>query len=97
MAGFPWDSLFFVVAPNKQSIYPEKMPESYYRSHGPSRLDQFLDHIRNRSELAIIDLRGDLLEAKSKDQSLFPRETRIGMKKALLLPTTASWTPSGAL
>jgi hypothetical protein len=79
--GIPY---FFVVAPNKQSIYPEQMPESYYRSHGPSRLDQFLDHMRHRSEVAIIDLRGDLLEAKSKDQVYFRADTHWNEKGAFI-------------
>ena len=35
--GIPY---LFVVAPNKQTIYPEKMPEGYIRFKDPSRLDR---------------------------------------------------------
>ena len=79
--GIPY---FFVVAPNKQSIYPEQMPESYYRAHGPSRLDQFLDHMRNRSDVNIVDLRGNLLEAKSKGQVYFRGDTHWNEKGAFI-------------
>lgn len=79
--GIPY---FFVVAPNKQSIYPEQMPENYLRSHGPSRLDQFLDHMRNRSDVNIVDLRGDLLEAKSNGQVYFSGDTHWNEKGAFI-------------
>ena len=79
--GIPY---FFVVAPNKQSIYPEQMPENFVRSHGPSRLDQFLDHMRNRLDVNIVDLRGDLLEAKSKGQIYFSGDTHWNEKGAFI-------------
>jgi hypothetical protein len=77
--GIPY---FFVVAPNKQSIYPEQMPESYYRSHGSSRLDQLIDHMRNFSDVNIIDLRETLREAKSGGQLYFSKDTHWNHKGA---------------
>lgn len=79
--GIPY---FFVVAPNKQSIYPEQMPEAFYRSRGPSRLDQLFDHMRTRSDINIVDLRRDLLEAKSSDQVYFSADTHWNDKGAFI-------------
>lgn len=79
--GIPY---FFVVAPNKQSIYPEKMPQAYYRSRGPSRLDQLVDHMRTRSDVNIVDLREDLLEAKASDQVYFLADTHWNEKGAFI-------------
>jgi alginate O-acetyltransferase complex protein AlgJ len=77
--GIPY---FFVVAPNKQSIYPEQMPESYYRSHGPSHLDQLIEHMRNFSDVNIIDLRVALREAKAGGQLYFSTDTHWNHKGA---------------
>ena len=54
----------FVVAPNKQTIYPEHLP-SWLKSPGPTRLDQFLWYMRNHSTVAILDLREPLKQGKS--------------------------------
>lgn len=54
----------FVVAPNKESIYPEQLPE-WLAIPGPTRkLDQFIAHMRARSTVEVLDLRPALLEAK---------------------------------
>jgi hypothetical protein len=70
--GIPY---FLVVAPNKQSIYPEQMPQTYYRSRGPSRLDQLLDHMRTQSDVNMVDLREDLLAGKTSEQVYFRTDT----------------------
>lgn len=56
----------FVIPPNKQTIYPEYMPENYARVRGRTRLDQFMDHMRAHSDVTIVDLRPSLLAAKSR-------------------------------
>jgi hypothetical protein len=65
----------FVVAPNKQSIYPEYMPEGYTRSQGVSRLDQLIDYLRAKSDIAVVDLRTDLRVAKSNGAVYFSTDT----------------------
>jgi len=77
--GIPY---LFVVAPNKQTIYPEKMPEGYIRSKDPSRLDQLLDYLRSHSDIPVVDLRESLLADKAKEKLYFSADTH--------------WTPSGA-
>ena len=74
----------FVVVPNKQSIYPEQMPETYYRSHGPSRLDQLLDHMRARSDVGIVDVRGRLRKAKPRHEVYFRTDTHWNEKGAFI-------------
>lgn len=56
----------FAVAPNKESIYPEYLPDWYTRVSRQSRLDQLLEYMRERSDVKIIDLRPPLLAAKGK-------------------------------
>jgi hypothetical protein len=54
----------FVIAPNKESIYPEHLPE-WLATPGPTRkLDQFISHMRAHSTVEVMDLRPALLEAK---------------------------------
>ena len=54
----------FVIVPNKHTIYPEFLPDSFQRLGRESRLDQLVRHLRARSDLAILDLRETMLEAK---------------------------------
>jgi hypothetical protein len=54
----------FVVAPSKQTIYPEYLPSWLKPSSSPARLDQFLAYMRSHSSVAILDLRQPLREAK---------------------------------
>lgn len=55
-----------VIAPNKSTIYSEHLPPSIDRVGRMSRLDQLLDDLRKHTEIRALDLRGDLLRAKSK-------------------------------
>jgi alginate O-acetyltransferase complex protein AlgJ len=57
----------FVIAPDKQMIYPELMPDSLRRLHDDYRADQLLAHMRAHSTVAILDLRPALLEAKPNE------------------------------
>lgn len=56
----------FVLVPEKQSIYPERMPASL-RRHGPTRADQLVEHLRARSSVAPLDLRPALLAEREHD------------------------------
>lgn len=56
----------FVVPPDKHSIYAEHLPEWLKKSDQPSKLDQFVAHMKARSTVEILDLRGPLLAAKHK-------------------------------
>jgi hypothetical protein len=58
-----------LVAPNKETIYPEFMPDVYRRTRPDSRLDQLLEHLRRRrSPVEVLDLREPLRLAKARER-----------------------------
>lgn len=56
----------YVIAPNKESIYPEHMPGKF-NVLGPTRLDQLAEHLRAHSDVEFLDLRAALLAKKRDD------------------------------
>lgn len=66
--------LFLVaVAPNKETIYPEYLPDSIQKIGGRSRLDQLLGYLEDTgSHVNVLDLRPALLEKKD-EYSLYYR------------------------
>jgi alginate O-acetyltransferase complex protein AlgJ len=58
----------FVIPPDKQSIYPEHLPEWLKKSNRPPKLDQFVEHMKTHSTVEVLDLRNPLLEAKQTEQ-----------------------------
>lgn len=60
----------FILAPNKNTIYPEYMPDRIRKASKLSRMDQLLNHLRARSHIAVLDLRPALL-AEKKNRLLY--------------------------
>jgi hypothetical protein len=56
----------FAIAPNKEDIYPELMPDSLNRV-GPTRLDELLARASQRGAVEVVDLRPALLAEKQHD------------------------------
>ena len=56
----------FVVVPDKQSVYPEYLPDYIYTRRGRSRIDQVVDYHESQPDLNFLDLRPTLLTAKSR-------------------------------
>jgi alginate O-acetyltransferase complex protein AlgJ len=54
----------FVVAPNKQTIYPEHLPGWLKPVGNSTRFDHFLDYMRSHSTVPVLDLRPALREAR---------------------------------
>lgn len=54
-----------VIAPNKETIYPEFMPERLNRVRPLTRLDQLVTYMRAHSSVAIVDPRDALRSAKA--------------------------------
>ena len=58
----------FVIAPDKQTIYPEKLPAWLRRvappASEPTMLDQFVDYMKAHSRVNVVDLRPALFAAK---------------------------------
>jgi hypothetical protein len=57
----------FVVAPEKSSVYPERLPGAW-QSKGPAMTDQLLAWMREHSTVPVLDLRPPLLAAKSTER-----------------------------
>jgi hypothetical protein len=72
----------FVVAPDKQSIYPEYLPSWMNKVSSATKLDQFFAYMKMHSPVAVLDLRQTLLE----NQSIGP----------LYLKTDSHWNQLGA-
>ncbi len=60
--------LLVVVAPDKETIYPEYMPRQFNRVSKESRLDQLLRHLAANSKVEVLDLRGPLREGRRRRQ-----------------------------
>lgn len=77
-------------APNKNTIYPEYMYESYHQANF-KRLDQLINYIRANSDIPVIDFRGVLLEAKAAnyDVDLYHRLDTHWNQHAAFLATNA--------
>ena len=75
----------FAVVPSKSAVYPERLPERY-DIVGKSRRQQFLDYMREHSDVDVLDLMPAVLEAKAQsapnDNAYYPLGTH--------------WTPRGA-
>jgi hypothetical protein len=54
----------FVVAPDKESIYPENLPAWMNKVQPESKLDQFFAYMKERSTVEVLDLRPCLREAR---------------------------------
>jgi len=57
---------FFVVVPDKISIYPDHIPRKYFRENKKTALDQFLQYLKENLDLNVVDLRSVLLNSKKK-------------------------------
>jgi hypothetical protein len=64
----------FVIAPNKQSIYPEYLPDALNRP-GHTRVDQLLAYLGEHSDLKVLDLRPILLDAKTEGTLYYHRDS----------------------
>ena len=65
----------FLVAPNKHSIYKERMPEDYQRLSGRSRFDQLIDYLKTHSDIELIDLRTPLLRVRDQYDLFYRTDT----------------------
>ena len=59
---------FYVIPPNKHTIYNEYLPDYVSKQKGETRLEQFVSYFEKNSTVPVIDLRAALFEAKKKKQ-----------------------------
>jgi hypothetical protein len=64
-----------VIPPNKNTIYPEYVPDEIPVINGPSRYDQFMEYMRQHGKTQILDLRPALLEARKTRVVYFAKDT----------------------
>ena len=55
---------YFLVAPNKQSIYPEYLPNYMKKVRPDSRLDQLTSYLKDNKEINFVNPKDELLAAK---------------------------------
>jgi hypothetical protein len=56
----------FIVAPGKQTVYPEYLPDYISSRRGRSQLDQVAEYLEGHPDLNFLDLRPTLLTAKCR-------------------------------
>ncbi|MFH1999347.1 MAG: hypothetical protein ABIK28_06685, partial [Planctomycetota bacterium] len=64
-----------VFAPNKNTIYPEYMPDGLNRIDGQRRLDQMVAYLEEHAEYDFIDLRQPLIAGKDIEPTFYKTDT----------------------
>jgi alginate O-acetyltransferase complex protein AlgJ len=67
--------MIFVIPPNKNTIYPEYIPDEIPQQNKLSRLDQILLTLDHKDNCNVIDLRKVLLEGKKTGQVYFSTDS----------------------
>ncbi len=56
----------FIIVPNKNTIYPEFMPDHIRRVNKKSRMDQLVEYLEKHSRVPLLDIRSALKDAKTQ-------------------------------
>jgi hypothetical protein len=88
-----------MIVPSKCTIYPENVPEPYRPVNLPSRTDQFINAVKSRSSVDILDLRPTVFDAKGKTQVFLKTDThwsRLGSFYAYqkMISSLKPWFPN---
>lgn len=67
--------LVFVVAPYKNTVYPEYVPAEIQKIGAESQTDQILNHLARHSSIQVVDLRPAMLQAKQSAQIYYSTDT----------------------
>ena len=68
-------TLLVVIPPNKNTIYPERVPAAIRLVGDQSKLDQLLTYMRTHGDTQILDLRPALLAVKEERQAYYATDT----------------------
>lgn len=68
-------ALIIVVAPNKSTVYPDKVPDELQKLNDRSRLDLFLELFDQPNSPVVIDLRPSLNQARDNQQLYYKTDT----------------------
>ena len=61
----------YTIAPNKHSIYFERMPDFITKVNEESATDQLINYLRSKTDVTVVDLRPALLKEKQLRQVFF--------------------------
>jgi alginate O-acetyltransferase complex protein AlgJ len=61
----------YTIAPNKHSIYFEKMPDFITKINKESATDQLINYLKSKTDVTVVDLRPVLLKEKQRHQVYF--------------------------
>lgn len=61
----------FVLAPDKHTIYPDKIPDQYTVIDTERRIDQFIAYIEAHTDVDVLDLRQPLYDARTAGLKVF--------------------------
>jgi alginate O-acetyltransferase complex protein AlgJ len=64
-----------VLPPDKQRVYPDRLPEWLERGDRPSKVQQLVDYLKSRSTVPILDLRHALVEARKTRATYLKTDT----------------------
>jgi alginate O-acetyltransferase complex protein AlgJ len=67
--------LIVIIAPDKNTIYPEYLPKQIEKVGSQSRLDQFVEYMDKYGKAHVIDIRPDLIEASKTEQVYYKTDT----------------------
>ncbi len=65
----------YVIAPNKHTVYFEKLPKYITKLNSESATDQLVKYLQKNTDVLVVDLRKTLLEEKKKHQVYFKTDT----------------------
>jgi hypothetical protein len=65
----------YVIAPNKHTIYFEKMPAYFAKQNKESATDQLVTYLKENTDVIVVDLRQTLFDEKKNHQVYFKSDT----------------------
>jgi alginate O-acetyltransferase complex protein AlgJ len=92
----------FVVAPNKQTIYSEYLPDYLQKDRGQSRLQQLVAYLKTFSDVSILDLSAALIEEKKRHRVYYMTDTHWNDRGAYtayraIMDRVGQWFPTVSL
>ncbi|MDF2686094.1 MAG: hypothetical protein K0S55_1275 [Clostridia bacterium] len=75
-------AFYLIIAPNKNTIYPEFMPTNVIRNESISRLEQIYNYIEENTDIKIIKVRDQLISEKENSQLYYKTDTHWNQEGA---------------
>lgn len=68
-----------IVPPNKNTVYPEFYPDNISTRDEVSAYDQFVDHMRSRATVPLVDMKPRLMDQKERQRIYFRTDSHWNM------------------